>query len=175
MCDKSFISPGELNIHHMVLTGEKPHSCSDCDKSFTKNNSLRRHQMIHKGQKPYFCSLCDKSYKTSSELKIHWMTHTGEKPHSCSYCDKLFKTGGELRTHQMTHTGKTGWAQWQENTNVIVRWRDGDKVSLGLVSGMLSLLESVICFIIVWYRSNLQEVLSLMNSHTLFQFQSTAV
>ncbi len=52
--DKTFRTQGQLRVHYLTHTGEKPDTCLECEKSFSvKQSSLHIHMMIHTGEKPY--------------------------------------------------------------------------------------------------------------------------
>ncbi|KAL7858785.1 hypothetical protein AOLI_G00188870 [Acnodon oligacanthus] len=105
-CGKNFTTPGLLQVHQRIHTGERPYPCLWCEKSFTKLTNLKKHQHIHTGEKPYDCLECGKSFRERGFLKTHQRVHTGEKPYYCSECGKHFRENGALRIHQRIHTGE---------------------------------------------------------------------
>ena len=52
-CDKTFSQKGNLKIHYLVHTGEKPFKCDICEQSFTSNENLQSHRRTHTGDKPF--------------------------------------------------------------------------------------------------------------------------
>ena len=50
--------------------GDSPmkHKCQVCDKSFTTMGNLNLHVKIHSGEKPYKCSVCLKGFIQSNNL-----------------------------------------------------------------------------------------------------------
>ena len=75
------------------------HKCAVCDKSFAKVGNLNVHVLIHTEEKPYECPHCDRGFSHQSTLKGHILIHTGQKPYSCSRCMYSCRQVGTLNTH----------------------------------------------------------------------------
>lgn len=50
------------------------HKCQVCDKSFTTMGNLNLHVKIHSGQKPYKCRVCLKGFIQSNNLASEYFT-----------------------------------------------------------------------------------------------------
>ncbi|KAI1696333.1 zinc-finger double domain-containing protein [Ditylenchus destructor] len=67
---------GDLTVHTLTRTTEKPYMSDPCSYAGTKSSHLKQDLRTHTSEKPYKCSLC--SFASSSALKIHSRKHTGE-------------------------------------------------------------------------------------------------
>ena len=84
------------------------HKCAVCDKSFSKVGNLNVHVLIHTEEKPYECPYCDRGFSHQSTLKSHILIHTGEKPYSCGRCMYSCRQAGMLNRHtRKKHCSRT--------------------------------------------------------------------
>ena len=87
---KTFTKSGQLKIHMMSHTVERPFKCDICAKAFTTSTNLKKHLLTHTGGKPYACDLCDERFSQAHYLKAHMMmAHTGDSPHKGLECGKI--------------------------------------------------------------------------------------
>ena len=93
MCEETFKTSEELELHQSYHHGKIRFSCYQCDKSFSKSGHLKTHIMIHIGQKGYDCFQCGKAFHTIKKLQRHQSVHTGEKLFDCFV---FFWGGGHL-------------------------------------------------------------------------------
>ena len=71
----------------MIQKAEKPFKCSVCDKTFRSSWDLNVHQRGHTGEKaekPFKCSICDKTFRSVYDLNVHQRGHTGEELFACN-------------------------------------------------------------------------------------------
>ncbi|XP_077575003.1 uncharacterized protein LOC144198068 [Stigmatopora nigra] len=99
ICNKSFFTKRDVEIHLRIHTGEKPFHCNLCDKKFARKVELNVHLRWHNGEKRHWCPFCGKGFLDYNNLKRHKYIHTGEKPHSCPHCPKHFTQSGHLKKH----------------------------------------------------------------------------
>ena len=106
MCDETFSSVKDLNLHHKQDHGIV--KCTKCDKYFSTQSSLDKHSYSH-GELKYNCELCGKCCPFQSRLDQHMMVHINNKL-SCpkKSCDRQFKSIWDLNRHMNSHT-KGGW------------------------------------------------------------------
>ena len=90
LCRKSFTQSGNLKIHALTHSREKPYLCTLCTKSFTYNGNLKSDMKKYWGENSYSCSLCTKCFKNDGNLKKHTGTHLLEKLYACLLCTKSF-------------------------------------------------------------------------------------
>ena len=106
MCDETFSSVRDLNLHHRQDHGVV--KCPKCDKYFSTQSSLDKHSYSY-GELKYNCELCGKCFPFQSRLDQHMMVHINNKL-SClkKSCDRKFKSIWDLNQHMNSHT-KGGW------------------------------------------------------------------
>lgn len=107
VCGQSFTLRGNLRIHMMIHSGERPYTCTVCGKSFGRRATLVRHVRSHTGEKPFICTYCGHSFVEKGNLTVHLRTHTGEKPYWCSNCDRRFSQLSSFQKHPCQRRGLT--------------------------------------------------------------------
>ena len=101
-----FSTAGNLKIHNLTHTQEKPVECNVCHKTFKSKIHLKSHQAVH-SEKAFQCDLCTFKSNFREGLKKHVKSvHTGERSHTCNTCGKAYVNQGDLTRHERTHTGE---------------------------------------------------------------------
>lgn len=106
ICDKTFKTTSNLNVHVRIHCSERKFVCNTCKKSYKYSTQLINHKRLHTGEKPFGCyhKSCEKTFAQLGQLTKHVRVHTGESPYECKVCLKRFKRGYHLRTHLKLHT-----------------------------------------------------------------------
>ncbi|XP_034534518.1 zinc finger and SCAN domain-containing protein 2-like [Notolabrus celidotus] len=107
VCGQSFTLRGNLRIHMMIHSGERPYACTVCGKSFGRRATLVRHVRSHTGEKPFICTYCGHGFVEKGNLTVHLRTHTGERPYWCSNCDRRFSQLSSFNKHPCHRRGLT--------------------------------------------------------------------
>ena len=89
----------EISRNREPLRARDTHTCPVCKASFSKVGNLNVHILIHSDEKPYKCAHCERGFSHQSTLKSHVLIHNGEKPQSCSRCDYTCRQVGTLNSH----------------------------------------------------------------------------
>lgn len=106
ICNKTFKTTSNLNVHVRIHSAERKFVCSNCPKSYKYSTQLINHKRLHTGEKPFGCyhKNCQKTFAQLGQLKKHVRVHTGERPYECTVCSKRFTRGYHLQTHRKLHT-----------------------------------------------------------------------
>lgn len=95
-----------IQMHMLIHSGERKHTCSYCPKTFTQSGQLKRHINSHLNIRNYKCPEigCNRTFVDPSSVTKHLVVHNKEdRKFQCSLCGSRFNRLGALRYHEKTH------------------------------------------------------------------------
>lgn len=73
--------------------------CGLCKLKLSSKGNLKVHMVTHTGERPFHCSYCPKSFRQKQSLIVHIRIHTKERPVKCKACSKTFRQQSNLEAH----------------------------------------------------------------------------
>ena len=97
ICSKTFAELINLK-KHVVIHGDKRHTCEECGKAFILPSDLINHKRtcIHSGEGPYKCDWCERIFPYLNSLRCHMRIH---RQYKCKSCGRLFTRFRDLKIH----------------------------------------------------------------------------
>jgi len=77
-CCNKYSSNYELEIHLREHTNERPYNCKHCKKPSKSKELLNAHIVIH-GEKLHSCSICEQQFHRIREFRVHMMKHCSRR------------------------------------------------------------------------------------------------
>lgn len=95
-----------IQMHMLIHSKVKKHSCNYCPKTFTQSGQLKRHVNSHLNIRNYECPVsgCERTFVDPSSVTKHLVVHNkDDRKFQCSLCGARFNRLGALRYHEKTH------------------------------------------------------------------------
>lgn len=106
ICGAVLGSKGNLIVHQVTHSVERPHACDKCDLKFKLKSHLNGHKRnVHDNEKNHICQECNKGFFSLAQWKIHMYSHNKQYPHACADCGNKFSQKSHLREHMKLHLG----------------------------------------------------------------------
>ncbi|XP_066947897.1 zinc finger protein 585A-like [Macrobrachium rosenbergii] len=107
ICKYSCDTATDLKQHKIsVHQDARPYKCLHCELRFPKGPMLEDHiRSVHNKERPYSCTFCNKGFYRPHDLKMHLNLHLGIKCNVCYVCGRQFSHPSNLIRHHRLHTG----------------------------------------------------------------------
>ncbi|VEN50010.1 unnamed protein product [Callosobruchus maculatus] len=117
-------------LSNVVRIGcSKEFACHLCDKTFGSAHNLEVHSIVHTGYKPFVCGVCDKAFARKAEIRDHERTHTGERPYQCEFCGATFSQRLTTDEEEMVTVNEAGEMELLDSTGGVVGGGGGASTS----------------------------------------------
>lgn len=73
--------------------------CRVCNLNLSSKGNLKVHMLTHTGERPFHCPYCPKRFRQKQSLTVHIRIHTRERPVKCKRCSKTFRQQSNLEAH----------------------------------------------------------------------------
>lgn len=73
--------------------------CRVCKLHLSSKGNLKVHMLTHTGERPFHCPYCPKRFRQKQSLIVHIRIHTRERPVKCKRCSKTFRQQSNLEAH----------------------------------------------------------------------------